>query len=46
MATLGMANAILAAAGLSFLGMGVQPPEPEWGSMLNEARMYMRTAPT
>lgn len=45
MATLGMANAILAAAGLSFLGMGVQPPEPEWGSMLNEARMYMRTAP-
>ncbi len=45
MATLGMANAILAAAGLSFLGMGVQPPEPEWGSMLNEARIYMRTAP-
>ena len=45
MATLGMANAILAASGLSFLGMGVQPPEPEWGSMLNEARIYMRTAP-
>jgi len=45
MATLGMANAILSASGLSFLGMGVQPPEPEWGAMLNEARVYMRTAP-
>ena len=45
MAALGMANAILAASGLSFLGLGVQPPEPEWGSMLNEARVYMRTAP-
>lgn len=45
MATLEMAGAILAAAGLSFLGMGVQPPTPEWGAMLNEARTYMRMAP-
>ena len=45
MAALGMANAILAASGLSFLGLGVQPPATEWGSMLNEARVYMRTAP-
>lgn len=44
-ATMGMAGAILAAAGLSFLGMGVQPPAPEWGAMLNEARPYMRAAP-
>lgn len=44
-ATMGMASAILAAAGLSFLGMGVQPPSPEWGAMLNEARPFMRAAP-
>lgn len=43
--TMGLANAILAAAGLSFLGMGVQPPWPEWGAMLSEARTYMRSAP-
>lgn len=45
LATLGMAGAILAASALSFLGMGVRPPAPEWGSMLNEARPYMRQAP-
>lgn len=45
MATLGIAGAILSAAGLSFLGMGVQPPAPEWGAMLNEGKAYMRTAP-
>ncbi|MEW6047928.1 MAG: ABC transporter permease [Bacillota bacterium] len=43
--TMGLANAILAAAGLSFLGMGVQPPWPEWGAMLSEAKTFMRTAP-
>jgi ABC-type dipeptide/oligopeptide/nickel transport system permease subunit len=32
-------------AGLSFLGLGVQPPNPEWGSMLNDARPYIATAP-
>jgi peptide/nickel transport system permease protein len=45
LATLGMAGAILAASALSFLGMGVRPPAPEWGAMLNEARPYMRQAP-
>lgn len=45
MATLGMAHVILAAAALSFLGLGVQPPDAEWGSMLNAGRVFMRTAP-
>lgn len=45
MATLGMAHVILAAAALSFLGLGVQPPTAEWGSMLNAGRPFMRTAP-
>lgn len=41
-ATLGVAGAILSIAGLSFLGMGIQPPTPEWGAMLSNARTYMR----
>ena len=45
LATLGMAYVILAAAALSFLGLGAQPPTPEWGSMLNSGRSFMRTAP-
>jgi len=45
MATLGMAHVILAAAALSFLGLGMQPPHAEWGSMLNAGRPFMRTAP-
>jgi peptide/nickel transport system permease protein len=45
MATLGMAHVILSAAALSFLGLGVQPPNAEWGSMLNAGRIFMRTAP-
>ncbi len=36
---------MLALAGLSFLGLGVQSPTPEWGNMLNEGRTYMQTAP-
>ncbi len=44
-ATLGMAHVILAAAALSFLGLGVQPPAAEWGSMLNAGRPFLRTAP-
>ena len=40
--TLGIAGAILSIAGLSFLGLGIQPPTPEWGSMLSNARTYMR----
>jgi ABC-type dipeptide/oligopeptide/nickel transport system permease subunit len=35
---------VLAAAALSFLGLGVQPPEPEWGAMLVNARSFLRTA--
>ena len=45
MATLGMGHIILAAAALSFLGLGAQPPVPEWGAMLNSARLFMRTQP-
>lgn len=38
-----MAQAILTAAALSFVGLGVQPPEPEWGAMLSAGRNYIRT---
>jgi peptide/nickel transport system permease protein len=43
-ATLGVAAAILSGASLNFLGLGAQPPTPEWGSMLNSARQYVRMA--
>jgi len=43
--SLSTANAILAEATLSFLGLGVQPPTPSWGSMLNAARGYLEYAP-
>lgn len=43
--TLNMATTILAIASLSFVGLGVQPPTPEWGSMLSEAREFMRRYP-
>lgn len=43
-ATLGVAGAILAAAGLSFIGLGAPPGTPEWGAMLSDARTYMRRA--
>jgi peptide/nickel transport system permease protein len=45
MASLYMASAILTAAGLSFLGLGAQPPVPEWGAMLSRGREYLRSAP-
>lgn len=45
MATLGIGHTILAAAGLSFLGLGAQPPIPVWGAMLNNGKAFMRTAP-
>lgn len=45
MATIGMGYVILSAAGLSFLGFGVQPPTPEWGSMLSEGKTYIRSVP-
>ncbi len=44
-ATLAMAYAVLLEAGLSFLGLGAQPPEPSWGSMLSNSRNYLREAP-
>ena len=43
--TLGMAGAILDAAGLSFIGLGAQPPTPEWGAMLSGGRDFILTAP-
>src|SRR6187399_2115908 len=44
-ATLGMAGAILSEAALSFLGLGVQPPTPSWGSMINGGRVHLLDAP-
>ena len=44
-ATLGLGAALLTAAGLGFLGLGVQPPTPEWGSMLGEGRSYIFSNP-
>jgi peptide/nickel transport system permease protein len=44
-ATLGMAGAILSEASLSFLGLGVQPPTPSWGTMLNGGRLHLLDAP-
>lgn len=43
--TLGVAGAILSAAGLSFIGLGIQPPAPEWGAMLSAGRQYIRDYP-
>ncbi len=40
--TLGMAGAILTAAGMSFIGLGIQPPNAEWGNMLSTGRDYIR----
>jgi dipeptide transport system permease protein len=45
MAALGVSNAILEAAGLGFLGLGAQPPTPEWGSMLADSREFIRSDP-
>ena len=44
-ATLSIAGMILTAAALSFLGLGIAPPRPEWGSMLSDSRQFMRLAP-
>lgn len=43
--TLDLGTAILTASSLSFLGLGVQPPDPEWGAMLSTARDVIRSAP-
>jgi peptide/nickel transport system permease protein len=42
--TLGLGGAIMATAGLSYIGLGAQPPSPEWGAMLNYGRAYLRNA--
>ena len=44
-ATMAVGTMILHAAGISFLGMGIQPPTPEWGSMLNEGKQFMTMYP-
>lgn len=44
-ATMNVAGRIMSAAGLSFIGMGIQPPDPEWGAMLNDSMTYLRTYP-
>jgi peptide/nickel transport system permease protein len=44
-ATFGIASVIIAEAGLSFLGLGVQPPDPSWGSMIREGVRYLLVAP-
>jgi peptide/nickel transport system permease protein len=44
-ATINVGTAILSAAALSFLGVGVQPPTPEWGAMLSQSRLYVVIAP-
>lgn len=44
-ATLGIAGAILVESGLSFLGLGVQPPTPSWGNMLMDGKIAIETAP-
>lgn len=44
-AAMSMAGAILSTAALGFLGLGVQPPTPEWGMMLNEAKRFLRIHP-
>ncbi len=45
LATLEMGELVLAISGFSFLGLGAQPPTPEWGAMLNDARNFFFTAP-
>ncbi|MGH9906314.1 MAG: ABC transporter permease [Pyrinomonadaceae bacterium] len=44
-ATLDLGGIIIAIAGLSFLGLGVQPPQAEWGAMLSDSRLYFSSAP-
>jgi peptide/nickel transport system permease protein len=44
-AVFSIAGNMLSAAGLSFLGLGVKPPQPEWGTLLAEAKVYMRSNP-
>ena len=43
--TMGVASMLVSAAGLSFLGLGVQPPAPEWGAILSSSRQFIRNSP-
>lgn len=43
--TMAISDMILSAAGLSFIGMGIQPPSPEWGALLSAAQNFMFTSP-
>jgi len=43
--TMAMGSAVLSGAMLSFIGLGVQPPTPEWGAMISDARNFMRSQP-
>lgn len=45
LSTLRLATALLSAAGLSFLGLGAQPPTPDWGAMLSSGRQHLETSP-
>jgi peptide/nickel transport system permease protein len=44
-ASLGMAGAVLSEASLSFLGLGIPPPAPSWGTMIEEARQFFASSP-
>jgi peptide/nickel transport system permease protein len=44
-ATLRLGTSVLTAAGLGFLGIGITPPMPEWGAMMNDARSFLSVAP-
>ena len=43
--TMGVAQTLLAVASLSYIGLGIQPPTPEWGAMLSGAKNYIRDYP-
>ena len=45
LASLDVSHVILHIAGLSFLGLGIQPPTPEWGAMINDGRSFFRSLP-
>ncbi len=45
LSTLRLATALLSAAALSFLGLGAQPPQPDWGAMLSQGRQHIQTSP-
>jgi peptide/nickel transport system permease protein len=45
LATIGLAKSIIAVSALGFLGFGIQPPEPEWGTLLMEGKEYILSAP-